>query len=53
MDEEFDATEFVDQFHQGLFDGRVNEELAKLTLRVEVPLRPVIIGALLQPHIRG
>ena len=31
MDEEFDATKFIDQFHQGLFDGRVHEELAKLT----------------------
>lgn len=31
MGEEFDATKFVDQFHQGLFDGRVNEELSKLT----------------------
>jgi hypothetical protein len=31
MDEEFDAIKFVDQFHQGLFDDRVHEELAKLT----------------------
>jgi hypothetical protein len=29
--DQFDAAKFVDQFDQGLLDGRLNEELTKLT----------------------
>jgi hypothetical protein len=31
MDQEFDATEFVEQFQQGLLDGRLSDELSKLS----------------------
>jgi hypothetical protein len=31
VDEQFDAPKFVEEFDQGLFDGRVSEELTKLT----------------------
>ena len=31
MDQKFDAAKFVEQFDHGLLDGRLDEELAKLT----------------------
>ena len=48
MDQEFDATKFAEQFDQGLLDGRLDQELTKLTqdqlTEVELLLAAIIEG---------